>query len=603
MKKDAKRFCALLLTGILAVSSFVGCGKTEEKEQSSQVVSSATSSEVSKSSEVTEESKQGPITTDPITISVLCDRVSTTTNDAKDLWYFKYLEWWMNEQGYNVTIEVQQTTEKQQQISLMLGTDSLPDLVWGIDLSKEQAVTYGVEEGMILDWAPYLNEETMPNLMALLEDYPDAIAGSTAPDGGIYGLPTLIDRGWGQAAGNGPGSICVNINMKWLEECGIKEVPDTLDEFIDMLRAFRDNIKLESGEEVIPLVNNAGLFEQYLWACLGYYGGSSKNGISFAIKNEEVWLPAATEDYKTYIEIMKTLYDEKLISEDYFTMDTTTARGLMSADVCGVLGDYGLATTQPEDFADWVSVVPMTIGDTEKVATSVNATYTFGKIWASASTEYPEVLAVLLDYVYSDEGSTYYAYGPQKGKDPLNLLSGWYYDENGVITNDEIASGKSTYTDHYSWCAQYVYPSINTGNAVAYNRYSRELAGLDSNIKTTTYKDAITGQTVNVVEKITYTEDNADGYTRYSKVAAWEAYCTTVKLPSVFMSEDETLRAAELRGILEEHINAETAKFITGLRPISEIDDYFKELEGLDVDEYVEMYRTAYSTYMDAVFN
>ena len=49
-------------------------------------------------------------------------------------------------------------------------------------------------------------------------------------------------------------------------------------------------------------------------------------------------------------------------------------------------------------------------------------------------------------------------------------------------------------------------------------------------------------------------------------------------------------------------INAESAKFITGTRPLDEIEKFQEELKGLGVEEYVEIYRNAYSSYMDSIF-
>ena len=71
-----------------------------------------------------------------------------------------------------------------------------------------------------------------------------------------------------------------------------------------------------------------------------------------------------------------------------------------------------------------------------------------------------------MDFVYSPMGSVLYYYGPQKGEDPLGILSGWYYNEEGVITSDDIiAAGE---TDWCSWNANYVYPTLYTANAVDY---------------------------------------------------------------------------------------------------------------------------------------
>lgn len=97
--KNVKRFLALLLAGSLAASCLGGCGQKENKQESSQSQDSSTqvssqTAETAASSET--EEKSGPITTDPITITILTTRHTNATNDASELWWFKYLENWIS---------------------------------------------------------------------------------------------------------------------------------------------------------------------------------------------------------------------------------------------------------------------------------------------------------------------------------------------------------------------------------------------------------------------------------------------------------------------------------------------------------------------------
>lgn len=596
--KNKKRSWALLLAGVLSASCLSGCGQSNIKQEETQKQTESPSV-LENSTEVSQETETqgGPITTDPITISILTGRMSNATNDADDIWYFKYLEWWMNEQGYNVTIDVQQTSEMNQQLSLLLGTNSLPDLIWGTHLTEDYAVMYGQGEGMILDWTPYLNEETMPNLYGILQENQNALAASTLPDGGIFGLPYLSTNSEGSNYTTFGMVDRMYVNTKWLEQCDL-EMPTDLDGFLDMLRAFK-NVELESGEEVIPAVSNVGYFGRYFWMGLGWYGADfDEYGTMFAIKDGKVNLPAATEDYRTFIEIMKTCYEEGLISPDYFTMDATTARGYMKAGTCGVLCDYTLGNT--EVFSDWVAVPPILIGDNDQIVVSASANYTTNTVWASADTEYPEVLAMLMDYVYSPEGTLLYFYGPKQGEDPLEMLDGWYYDENQKLTTKLVADG--TYSSIDLYARQYVYSTSSVGNKAPIKAYSMELAGLENTVEQYVGIDAITGESI-LGDKRNWVYDTADGWWRFTTSEVMAPYMTEVRLPAVYMAEEESLRAVELSTVINQYIQSETAKFITGIRPISELDAYYEELKAMDVEEYIEMYQAAYSDYINSVFN
>ena len=68
------------------------------------------------------------------------------------------------------------------------------------------------------------------------------------------------------------------------------------------------------------------------------------------------------------------------------------------------------------------------------------------------------------------------------------------------------------------------------------------------------------------------------------------------------MSEDDALTASDLLSVLKNHIESETAKFVTGIRPLSELDAFMAELEALGVKEYIALYEEAYAPFMDSIY-
>ena len=600
-----KRLLACLLSLTMIAPSLMGCGQESTEKESTVKESTVkendqTSSAVKDQSVEAEQPDDGkPVITEPVTISILTTRSRERPTDAKDLWFFKYLEYWLNEQGYDVTLDVTQTMEPDTQMPLLLGSDSLPDIVWGIGLSAVDAVTYGTG-GQILDWTPYLNEETMPNLMSLFDKFEGSYAACVCSDGAVYGLPAFLGRGVGQTTGLDTSAGQTFINTEWLDACGL-EMPTTMDEFIDMLRAFKD-MKLEDGQDPTPLIQTSRLFEYWIWACLGYYGTNTNIGNKVALKGEELYYPAATEDYKTYVTIMNTLYNEGLIPKDYLTTDDVTHRGMMTSGLCGVLADWTLVCVQ-ENYDAWESLPLVEVDgvDFEQVAGTMGAPYAPGTIWVSADTEYPELMAYIMDWLYSPEGSVAYYLGPQKGQDPLGLIEdGWYYDENGEVINDKVKDG--TYDTYGTFAGDYVYSTGSTGNYFDYAFYSKELAGLDSSVKEEIYTDAITGKPVSITWKADYVDDNVDGHMRWTKMDAWRDHLTGIRLPAVYLSEEDNTKIADIKILLDDYVKTSTAEFITGLRSLDELDEYYKELEALHVDEYLDMYKKAYAIFLEETF-
>lgn len=541
--------------------------------------------------------------TQPLELEIMISRHTEATNDATDLWFFKYLDWWLKEQGWtNVTIKPTQMSEDTQ-INLMLATDSLPDLIMGPTLGASKAVIYGTGEGMIMDWAPYMNEEDMPNLMNRMRT--DILNAITSPDGAVYSLPQIgsVDVSYKGPSSDFGMSDRMFVHQAWLDKTG-KSVPTSMDEFIDLLRAFKE-VQLESGEEVVPLSNANKFLEKYIWTGLGYYGSSAKNttGMELAIKDEQLWLPAYTEDYRYYVTLMNQLYTEGLISPDFFTMDTTTARGIMTAGRCGVLADYTLSKVPEGTQTEWISIPVFALNGNDTVAMTLTPTYTAGTVWANADFECPELLVEIMDYLYSVEGYIMYQYGPMKGQeDPTGIITeGWWLDENGKVTNNRVANGDYESIQIWSRCelrgSDYIGGTTTSDELRAY-------AGLDPvDAIVIEYTDIITGEVYPAYNRGNYNDETTlDGAWRAANIKTSANNCTKICLPSAFLSEDDALAASELYLILEEHFLNETARFVTGQRPLSELDDYFAEMKSLGAEDYLAYYQEAYASYLESYF-
>lgn len=527
-----------------------------------------------------------------VTISLLTRRNSTATNDIEDVWFFKYLA-----KMANVKFELEQTNEIDQRISLMFSSDSVPDLVWGIGLSNNDVMVYGVEEGMLLDWSEYLTEDLMPNAYKTMQEYPDAFIASTAPDGGIYTLPMITGSSYFANTGSFSAAIRMYVNSQWLEACGL-EIPTTLDEYLEVLRTFKEVDPMGLGEDMIPLVGNQNKDTEFVWNALGFQStATQKYGTSFDIKNNEVVLPCYTEEAREFLEFYHTLFEEKLISEDYFTIDQTTARGLMAQGVCGVLGDSTLAAIG-DAWPNWVAMSPLTSDVNDMSVAAFNPGFSTGNLYASSKTQYPEVLARLIDYMYSDEGAAMYYYGPMKGTDAtLGIVDGWYYDENGRLTTDKVVSGEFTDISEYAY--QYIKSySSAPGRFDRYSQTYAEMAGVEFPGQVMTIYDQKTGDTISSVAMDKYTDDNNDGHWRITQSAALADHLTAIRLPGVYLSAKQNQRVADLATVINDYVASESAKFIVGNRPLDEFDNYLAELRDLGIEEYISIYTEAYSTYI-----
>ena len=97
------------------------------------------------------------------------------------------------------------------------------------------------------------------------------------------------------------------------------EMPTNLDEFVEMLRAFRDSDLDGNGKnDTIPLTMPATLQPMDMFAA--FFG--TRNEVY--MEDGKAVVPYRTEEYKEFMEFMKTLYDEGLIDKE---IPTNTAYG------------------------------------------------------------------------------------------------------------------------------------------------------------------------------------------------------------------------------------------------------------------------------------
>lgn len=531
-----------------------------------------------------------------VTVSLLTTRNSTATNDIEDVWFFKYLA-----QKMNVDFELEQTLETDQRISLMFASDSVPDLVWGIGLSNNDVMVYGVQEGMLLNWKDLITPELMPNTYQAMQDYPDAFTASTAPDGNIYTLPMITGSSYYANTGSFSAAIRMYINKDWMDACGITEIPTTLDEYLEVLRTFKEKDPMGLGENNISLIGNQEKDKTFVWNALGFHGTATQAyGTSFDLKDNQLVLPCYTEEAKEFITFYNTLYNEGLISPDYFTLDQTAARGLMASGVCGVLGDSTL-TAIGDAWPSWVALSPLTSDVNDMAVAAFNPGYSVGQLYASAYTEHPEVLARIVDYMYSDEGALYYFYGPMKGtEETLGVVDGWYYDENNRITTDKVVNGEFTDISEYAY--QYIKSySSAPGRFDHYSQTAAAMAGIEFPGKEMTIVDKLTGAEIPSLIMDVYTDDNNDGHWRITQSEAMIDHLTAVRLPDVYLTAEQNQRVADLSTVINDYVTAESAKFIVGTRPLSELDAYFEELKSLGIEEYIAIYQEAYAPFLETL--
>lgn len=494
--------------------------------------------------------------------------------------YSRYF-WQMMDQVFNVHFNVTQVTNLEEYITLTFAADDLPDMILGAGLTPSQIYDYGVVEGQLLDVAPYLTPELAPQMTKLFEQYSDLRATITLPNDAIYCFPYIIAKDNPEIYGIG------SINMKMLEEAGMTEKPHTLDQLVEYLYKVK-----ALGDDVIPLAGSWSVTNPaaIILRAMGYEvrNHGEETGAKITVRNGEVVLPGADEEYKAFLALMNQFYNDGIIDKDYFTNDTIVLQAQTAEKRIGVLGDrcYAL-NSDPNFYLDFESV-PVLSSEYCEEAFSVASNYiSFGGCVISSKTEYPELLVRWCDWMMTSEGTNAAWVGAHKNNEAL-MLEGW----GGWYMNDKYSRcdvDRETYPDKWTGAVQYLreqvagFPMGALGYVVEEDWYRQTMSGLEYVDKTETWaKDPM----------------NAGFYYRTNAYEEYTPYLRTdISTINFFFDEDTTDRIIELEAVLKDKIENETAKFITGARSLEEFDTYLEEVRKLGADEYVEYYADAYASF------
>lgn len=585
---NKKRMLALVLAGVTALSSLAACGQNETVPSEKESQKSTEQTVAADNTEAKDGEDPAPLTTDAITFTV-----GVSNSNADDLWIFRYLENYMSELGYDVTIKAENIPELSTQKALMISTNTLPDLVIGDQIFANELISWGEDEGALLNWKDYL--QYMPNLSAIL-DTNSAVKGVMLVNsaGDAYGLPNV-----GEVTTVKPSNSCnFLVNKAWLEACGISEdeLPTTMDGLIDLLREFKKAIDEGKVEGTAYLDGWKGLYLMgTVWGSLGYYPGGNRYGIWYSTKNGEITIPALTDDYDTYITYLNTMFSEGLVQEDLLACDMNVAFAEAAAGKCGIYGSTDFAANTA-DYENWVYMPPITAGDNTKAIGQISTGVSCNQVWASSNVEYPEVLAIMLDHLYSEEGSLAYQYGPKQGEDPLNELDGWFFDTYGAITCQAVVDEDYASFDEYLK-AEVVPVTGYFLKAGALNA-AMDKAGITPKYETeVTLTDAVTGETFVVHPTQSFNKEDAKNQVQYYNCLAYEAMkdnLTRTGNETVYMNSQDSLEAQDIYTVVNNYAGTASIELITGKLPLSEIDAVQEELVKLGLPDFLAYYAPYY---------
>lgn len=556
MKRKRLSITSLILSGLMAVSMVPGLFASGQQD-------AGETKEVS-----VNPAGQFPIVDEKVTISAFIEQGALvedlTTNDAT-----VFMEEKTNIHLDMLIVPTEAVTEKKQ---LLLASGQYPEIFLSGYFTNEDIMKYGPSE-QIFQPLNELIDKYAPNIKRAGEDIPGFLESLTAPDGKIYGLPSINEcyhcsynpKFW--------------VYKPWLDALGL-EIPETSEEFYQMLKAFDTQDPNGNGvQDEIPLSGSpTGWYSRTEHFIMNAFvfddGGSRDQEYFFQVNNGKLDFVADSEGWRDGLRFMNKLYNEGLYDPASFTQDYTQLREMGNNTDAVILGSTaaghpGVFVTISEEnprHKDYVSIPPLT--GPEGVHYSVPTPFKAVKGAMFTITDKcanPEAAIRLADYMYSFEGTMLLDVGIE-GK-------GWKSADSGKKDfggNQAVWEQLNNYMeiDNSSW--KEVGPSFRSFASVRGTKAQPQDPKAADGFETRLFQE---------------TNENYEPY------APKEVF-----LGNVFLGLDEIEEAAQLRLHIVDYVKQSMIRFIIGDLDIEkDWDDYVQNLKDINVDEYVSVYRNAYS--------
>ncbi|HML46843.1 MAG TPA: extracellular solute-binding protein [Clostridia bacterium] len=453
-----------------------------------------------------------------------------------------------------------------EKINLMLASNDLPD-VFASHISRSMVIQY-LDQGIFLPTED-LVANYVPNLEVIFADNPVYRAICTAPDGHTYGFP-YIEEMYGLV--NTPSILY--IYKPWLDKLGL-DMPQTIEAYVDVLRAFRDNDPNGNGEQdEIPL-SASGYGELLNYFKLAYGGASANGGLYLSVLDGKVVSTAIDEAMREDLKLFNLLYEEGLLDPDLFGSSTSGDwRGSIQSKVNNeevIVGSPYLwiingDVYDPERQSEYVAL-PRLQGPVSGIGRRQNNTELHDPLRMVITTacEYPEIVARFVNWCYEPEVSVVLNWGA------LDYV--YVKGEDGILHWDTNENGLPNLKDGY--------------NSIDEMRFVSSPVTLAEAIRSSYYGT--------VCDYPTDAKRILDDQILQGKN---EVIAENEFLPPMWMLPEENERLAQISGNITNEISFGLQSFVLDGGIDDGWDGYVKSVNDAGLEELLSIYQGAYDRYV-----
>ncbi|MFS0615942.1 extracellular solute-binding protein [Lederbergia ruris] len=533
------------ITLAIVMAMLVGCSGS--KTSSNKPKDSGNSEELASSADNV--NKEGfPIVKEPIELSFFTGRFEQNLDQYEETLVFKtYAE----KTGIKVNFEEVTFGTLTEKRNLALTSGDYPDAFYSSRIPAADLFKYG-KQGIFIPLNDLIDEYA-PNIKAVMEKHPDIKKGLTMPDGKIYSIPSYYSPEFLPMLIGKP----IWIKQPWLEQLGMEE-PKTTEEFYNFLKAIKETDLNGNGKhDEIPFAAEG--MNELVDHMKGAWGfgtrGLANKYVDVDPKSGDLRFFRIDPKYKEMLQYVNKLYSEGLIDQEIYTIDSA------NYNAKGAEGRYG-ATISPNpetvmNQSDYVGMGTLKGPHGDQLFSHVKAPLVHvGAFAITDKNKHPEATIRWIDHFFSEEGATFEFMGIEGETYTVNDKGEYEFVEE-ITNNPDGLTFDQALTPYVTWMGG-SYPGY------VQHKYFKGSESLPN--------------AVAVGEKVKATIPEE----------IWNAFNYT---------EDEIDFLQSIGSDIHTYLDEMEAKFITGEVSFDKWDNHVKQVENMNIDQYLEVTKAAYERY------
>lgn len=430
-------------------------------------------------------------------------------------------------------------------LSLLAGTDDLPDLIIDYDPTFPGGVQKMLSDGSIIPLNDLMDQGYLGNYKKYLEQDPE-VDKLIKNNEGLYAWVPMIRKPDSPLVFNGN-----MIRQDWLDELNL-EMPKTVQEMEDVLVAFKEKKGCDSAFSFIYgnysiMVNSFGVTE-------GMY----------VDENGKIHYGPIEDEYLDFLTLFNRWMSMGILDPDGFTQNADAFFAKIASERTGLVWGYTggtlgrIQTMQAENEKMNYQPAPNPVQQAGTVFPVDQSSYRVNNIGGaiSATCKNPEAAARVLDYNFGEEG---------------NMLAN--YGKEGVTY--EIVDGKPAFTEFV----------LHNPDGLSIEKALSIYAGCNNKPFLVEKEYMLGGYAYDVQKKSLEVWETPDAPKR--------------NLPPSSMTEEETTEYNSIMTDINTYVNEYKLKFILGTESLENFSQFVDNIEKMNIKRAIEIRQTEYDRFQN----